>query len=118
MEKFAITLPFPFVKVDAVVVVIAAESDGKSVDLEPVGLLCVSSGFFDLSDHTVIHIRLLKKKGTRTQGPVPNGWRIIVETPRSWRFSSNEKDACSIEENRKDVNSGNRNQPGSTVPSA
>jgi hypothetical protein len=93
MEKFAIALPFAFFKMDAVVVIVAAEGDGKSVDLKPVGLLGVSSGFFDLSDHTVIHICLLKKKGTRAQGPVPNGWCIIVETPRSWRLSSSEKDA-------------------------
>jgi hypothetical protein len=74
VEKFAIALPMAMFEPDLVVVIVAAERNGKLLKVEAVGFLCVPLGFFNFSDHSIIHSRLLEKK--RHASAMPRAWCV------------------------------------------
>jgi hypothetical protein len=55
MEKFAIALPFTLFESDLMIIVVAAESDGKLVKMESIGFFSVPFCLLDLADHAVVH---------------------------------------------------------------
>jgi hypothetical protein len=104
MEKLAIALPIALFELDLVVVVVAAERNGKLFKMEAIGFLGIAFGFFDFSDHSVIHARLLgKKKARERRAPCHLWFTLIVDPLRSWRFSSESEGSNSIEDYPRDV---------------
>jgi hypothetical protein len=72
VEKFAIALPTALVKLDLMIIVIAAKGKRELVELKTLLFLRVEFGLFDFSDHSVIHMSSPgMKMGTEAQLSVP-----------------------------------------------
>jgi len=72
LEEVAITMPFVIAEFDNVVIVLAIKAYGEMFEGNPIALFSVSTRFFDLADHPIVHwtcsfIEILWTKGAQTQ---------------------------------------------------
>jgi hypothetical protein len=58
LEEITITMPLPILEDNCMRIVVAIESYREFVKSNPVTFFCIPLGFFDLSDHPVVHCDL------------------------------------------------------------